>query len=174
MRRLILMRHAKSSWDDPLLDDHDRPLAERGLRDAPRMGAWLRAQGLVPDAALCSTALRARQTCDLALHALGRDVPVKHLPQLYTFSSPQPLLQAIRAHGDGAPTLMLVGHNEAMHELALLLACEGEEKPLKRLKKKFPTAAVAILELDIDEWAALKPGTSGRLRHYIRPKDLRH
>ncbi len=176
MRRLILMRHAKSSWGDPLLDDHERPLAERGLRDAPRMGAWLRARGIVPDLVLCSTAVRARQTCELVLGALGApaiDTPVRHLRQLYAFSSPEPLLRAIRDHGGMARALMLVGHNEAMHDLALLLARAGEKEALERLGKKFPTAAIAIHDIDIDDWRALSPASDSRLAHLMRPRELR-
>jgi len=173
MRRLILMRHAKSSWDDPALDDFERPLKNRGLRDAPMMGRWLAEQDLKPEKVLCSPALRARMTCELALDALGAAPPVEHIEQLYTFGSPRPLIDAIRKAGGAAETLMLVGHNEALHDLALLLARDGEKKPLKRLRKKFPTAAVAAFELDIDGWEQLSPAATGTLTHYIRPKDLR-
>ena len=173
MRRLVLFRHAKSDWSNPLLSDEERPLAERGLRDAPRMGAWLRARGVVPDKALVSPAARAQQTWELARTRLGTDVPAETVEMLYAFATPRPLLEAARRFGEDARTLMLVGHNEAMHELAVALAKTGEEADLKRLRKKFPTAAVAVIDLPIAEWFELSELTPGQLVHYVRPKDLR-
>ncbi len=172
-RRLVLFRHAKSDWSNPLLPDEERPLAERGLRDAPRMGAWLRARGVVPDKALVSPAARAQQTWEMARTRLGADVPAETVEMLYAFATPRPLLEAARRFGEDARTLMLVGHNEAMHELAVALAKTGEEAALKRLRKKFPTAAVAVIDLPIAEWFELSDLTPGHLVHYVRPKDLR-
>ncbi len=172
-RRLVLMRHAKSDWGGAWTGDHDRPLAARGQRDAPLVGRWLAGEGLKPDKALCSTARRARATCELALAAMEASPPVLLIDRLYTFGDPAPLLEAIRAHGGEAETLMLTGHNEAIHELALLLAREADGKHLKRLKKKFPTAAVAAYDMALRDWKQLSPTTPSRLTHHIRPKDLR-
>jgi len=172
-RRLMLLRHAKSDWSSAWLDDHDRPLAERGLRDAPLMGRWMRRQGLIPDKVLCSTATRARQTWELASQAFSPPPPVAHVEMLYAFSSIRPLLLAARRFGADARTLLLVGHNEAMHELACALARRGEARALKRLHKKFPTAALAVIDLPIDAWEELSDFTAGTLAHYVKPKDLR-
>ncbi len=172
-RRLMLLRHAKSDWSNPLLDDHDRPLATRGLRDAPLMGRFMRRQKLAPDRVLCSTATRARQTWELAAEALGAEAPVEYVEMLYAFGGPQPLIGAARRFGGDAATLLLVGHNEAMHELAAALARHGDAAALKRLRKKFPTAALAVIDLPIANWEELGTLTQGRLALYVRPKDLR-
>ena len=173
MRRLVLFRHAKSDWSNPRLPDEERPLAPRGLRDAPRMGAWLAARGIVPDKVLVSPAQRAQQTWELARRRLGADVPTETVEMLYAFGDHRPLLEAARRFGGEAQTLMLVGHNEAMHDLAETLARTGDEAQLKRLRKKFPTAAIAVIDLPIDDWRALSPTTPGGLVHHVRPKDLR-
>ncbi len=171
MRRLLLMRHAKSSWDDPSLSDHDRPLAPRGLRDAPRMGRWLARNGYVPERILCSTARRALQTCDAVRAALpGAPEPVP-LPQLYEFGRIEPLLDAIARHGGGARSLLAIGHNEALHELALHLAASGSGDDMEELRRKFPTAAVAVLELDGEDWRDAL-ARRGRLVRVMRPKRL--
>ena len=172
-RRLVLFRHAKSDWSNPSLPDEERPLAPRGLRDAPRMGAWLAEHGIVPDRALVSPARRAQQTWELARRKLGVEVPAETVELLYAFGDYRPLMEAARRYGREAQTLMLVGHNEAMHDLAETLAQTGDEEQLKRLRKKFPTAAVAVIDLPTDDWQALSPATPGRLVHYVRPKELR-
>ena len=172
-RRLMLLRHAKSSWDNPVLDDIDRPLAPRGLRDAPLMGRFMRREGLIPDRVLCSPALRARQTWELAQQALGAQPPLEVVEMLYAFGDGRPLLQAARRFGGEARTLLLVGHNEAMHELAVALAQSGEDATLQRLRKKFPTAALAVIDLPIAGWEELSGFVAGRLVRYVRPKDLR-
>ena len=175
-RRLMLLRHAKSDWSDFRLQDHERPLAARGMRDAPLIGAWMRRHGLLPEKALVSTAVRARQTWELVREVLGTAgmrTEQQHLEMLYAFDSPRPLLQAIRRHGGDAKTLLLVGHNEAMHELAVLLAARGDPHALKRLRKKFPTAALAVIDLPISRWADISEDARGQLLHHVRPKDLR-
>ena len=172
MRRLMLLRHAKSSWNDPGVDDHDRPLSDRGHRDAPLIGAWLARHALQPDAVLCSTALRARQTCEHVLRALPAAPSPRLLKALYTFGGEGPLTAAIRRHGGDARTLLLVGHNNAMHNLAAALAATGAPKPLARLRRKYPTAALSVFALDIDDWRDFAP-FGGHLEHFVRPKDLR-
>ena len=172
MRRLVLFRHAKSDWSNPRLPDEERPLAPRGLSDAPRMGAWLAAQGIVPDKVLVSPARRVQQTWALARRRLGADVPAETAEMLYAFGDHRPLLEVARRFGGDARTLMLVGHNEAMHDLAETLAKTGDEAQLKQLRRKFPTAAIAVIDLPIDDWRDLSPNTPGRLAHYMRPKEL--
>ncbi len=171
MRRLLLMRHAKSSWDEPALADHDRPLAPRGLRDAPRMGRWLARKGLLPDRILCSTARRARQTCEAVCAELPAPPEPVILPQLYEFGRIRPLLDAIARHGGEARTLLVIGHNEALHELARHLATSGSEGTMAEMHRKFPTAAVAVLELEGEDWPTALT-RRGRLTRFMRPKML--
>ena len=172
MRHLLLMRHAKSSWDEPALADHDRPLAPRGLRDAPRMGRWLAREGFLPDRILCSTARRARQTCEAVRAELPEPPEAVVLPQLYEFGRIRPLLNAIASHGGDSRTLLVIGHNEALHELARHLAATGPADDMSELHRKFPTAAVAVLELDGEDWSSALT-QRGRLVRMMRPKKLR-
>ena len=172
MRRLVLMRHAKSDWSDPACGDRHRPLSRRGHTDAPRMADWLAAHDLVPDAILSSPALRARQTTEHVRQALGLDLQPLWLDELYTFGNIEALAAAIREHGGHAQTLLLTGHNNAIHELARQLASEGKPKALRRLHRKFPTAALAAFELPMGAWSQFVPAR-GRLIHYMRPRDMR-
>ena len=171
MKTLALFRHAKSDWSDPRLGDFDRPLAPRGIEAAPRMARAMKALGLAPDLVLCSEALRTRQTWDLAAPELGAAPRLVVLRSLY-LASPSGLLEAIREVGPETGTLMLIGHNPGTEHLAAVLAGPGSDpKALKRMGKKFPTAALAVLTFEIATWQHAAPGT-GRLSHFLRPRDL--
>ncbi len=171
MRTLLLLRHAKSSWDDPSLDDFDRPLAPRGIDAAPQMGAYLEAKGLRPDLVLCSPAVRARQTWSLVARALGGTIRVKELQGLYP-GSPSRLLEALRRAPDDDARVMLVGHNPGLENLAMALAGPASKpKALAKLHAKFPTAALAEIAFEADSWRDLGPG-GGRLKRLVWPKDL--
>ncbi len=172
-KRLLLMRHAKSDWSDPWLADRERPLAPRGERDALRMGLWLRETSLVPDKVIVSPARRAVQTWRGVSTALDRTVPVEVDARLHVFDDHGPLLEAIRENGGDAHILLVIGHNEAVHDLALTLARTGNAAALERLRKSFPTAAVAVIDLPGAQWPTLRERTPGRLVHLMRPKDLR-
>ncbi|MGV3490924.1 MAG: SixA phosphatase family protein [Devosia sp.] len=148
MRRLILIRHAKSDWGTPGLPDHERPLAPRGQRAAGWIGDVLRVEGWVPDAVLCSTALRTRQTLELA----GLDVPVSFERDIYDAMSDD-FIDIIRTKGGDAPVLGLIGHNTGMETTALLLAEDEVDFG------GYPTGAVAVLDFDIASWAELQEGT---------------
>ena len=173
MLRLLLLRHAKSDWDDAALGDHDRPLAARGLKAAPLVAAVMDREGFVPAACLTSTARRARDTVRLVLAGLpgGADIAVTPLKALYDFGSGREVVAAIAAHGGTASPLMVVGHNPAFHGLALRLASSGAEPDMKELKRKFPTCALAVIDLPIDRWSDL-PGATGNLFAFIRPKAI--
>lgn len=168
MRTLYLLRHAKSSHDDPTLADHDRPLAPRGIKATPVVADHLRDAGVVPDVLLCSSARRTRQTLELLGDAVPAECDVRIEDGLYQASA-DALLERVRALPDGAPRAMLIGHNPALERLARVLAASGER--LDRMTKKFPTAALATLEAPIDRWSDLAPG-SARLAGFVRPKDL--
>lgn len=170
-RRLLLLRHAKSSWDDLSLDDFDRPLAPRGIKAVPRMAAYLKKKGLVPDLVLCSSAVRARETWQLVAEMLDGAPEVKFLRGLY-LAPPSRLLQALQRAPKGAGTVMLVAHNPGMEHLAADLAGPGsKEKALKRLHAKFPTAALAEITFEAESWSGIGRGW-GRLRRLVVPKDL--
>ena len=167
MKPLFLLRHAKSSWDDPGLDDHDRPLAPRGLRASALIADHLSRNRIAPALVLCSSARRTRETLDRVSAALG---PAEILiePDLYGASS-EDLLQRLRAVPDEVESVMLVGHQPAIQDLALRLAVEGPE--LGALRGKFPTAALATLTFEGD-WSEL--GQHGaQLAAYVKPKQLK-
>ncbi|MEV3987645.1 histidine phosphatase family protein [Streptomyces sp. NPDC049837] len=155
LHRLVVLRHAKSARPQGV-DDHDRPLAERGLRDAPAAGEWLRDSGYAPDLVLCSTATRARHTWDLAAARLAARPPVRHDRRLYGTHAAD-LLTVIRETADDVGTLLLVGHNPAVQELILLLAAEALGDALDRVREKFPTAAIAVLVRQ-GPWLEITPG----------------
>jgi phosphohistidine phosphatase len=170
MPELLLLRHAKSAWDQPGLADHERPLAPRGVKAAKRMGKAMRELGLVPDLAICSTAVRARQTWELALAALGGEVETRYLKGLY-LGSPGQMLAVIRRQPVRCRRLLLVAHDPGIHALATSLAGEGEAADLERLRAKFPTGALAQIELSGAGWQEVGM-RQGRLLRLIRPKDL--
>jgi phosphohistidine phosphatase len=171
MLELLLLRHAKSGWDEPGVGDHDRDLAPRGLGTAPRMGRLMREEDLVPDLALSSTATRARRTWDLVAAELGREVPVQHLRGLY-LAPPGRMLEAVRRQDATAVRrLLLVGHDPGMHALAVRLAGRGDPALIQRLREKFPTCALARFGLPgAAGWEAA--GGPCELLGFWRPRDL--
>lgn len=161
MKRLFLLRHAKSSWDDPHLADFDRPLNTRGLRAAPLMGRFIRERKLRPDLVLCSPAERARHTAALLIEAAGLSVPLRYDERIYEATAAR-LAEVVSQADEGAASLLLVGHNPGLEELLEFLTGET---------RRMPTAALACLELDTDKWAKLAP-RSGRLEWHVKPKEL--
>ena len=171
MRRLYLLRHAKSSWADPALADFARPLNRRGEQAAPRMAAFMRDHDLRPDLVLCSEARRAQETWELVARGLGGDIPVKIQRSLY-LASPSRLLAAIQRQPAEVQALMLVGHNPGMETLAAHLAGDGsKKKALTGLGVKFPTGALAVFDCDVEQWADLAEG-GGRLVRFVKPREL--
>jgi phosphohistidine phosphatase len=162
MKSLLILRHAKSSWKDPNLADHDRPLNKRGKRDAPRMGRLMRLEGLEPDLILCSTAKRARQTAEAVVEEHGYEGEILLDRELYSFDY-EPYLEALTALSDEFGCVMIVGHNPAMEEL--IEALTGEYQ-------RFPTAALAELNLPITSWREADEIEDGELVNLWRPKEL--
>ncbi|WP_432027164.1 SixA phosphatase family protein [Streptomyces sp. 1222.5] len=158
MRRLMVLRHAKSAWPEGV-EDHRRPLAPRGLRDAPAAGRALAEAGGLPDLALCSTAVRARRTWELAAAEWGTPPPVRYDRRLYA-AGVADLLDVVREVGREVETLLLVGHNPGLEELVAELAGDGLDDSLERLRAKFPTSAIAVLTWRGTGWPALGPGTA--------------
>jgi phosphohistidine phosphatase len=168
MHTIYLLRHAKSSWVVPTPSDHERPLAPRGRRDARRIADHLVRLGIEPELVLCSSAERARATVELLRPALDATPTVRFEARLYA-ASPDKLLQRIRALPEAVASVMLVGHNPGLHQLALVLASSGAE--LERLKGKFPTAALATLALPNTMWSQVTPADA-LLTGYVVPKQL--
>ncbi|MER7838020.1 histidine phosphatase family protein [Streptomyces sp. NPDC096040] len=158
LRRLVVLRHAKSAWPEGV-PDHLRPLAARGRRDAPAAGRALAESDCLPDLAVCSTAVRARQTWDLASGQWGTPPPVRHDRRVYAADVPD-LLKVVREVPAEVETLLLVGHNPGLEELVLELAGDGLDDTLEQVRKKFPTSAIAVLAWHGAGWAALGPGTA--------------
>ena len=168
MKQLLLLRHAKSSWNDPGLDDFDRPLAERGVKAARLMGRELAARDWLPDLALVSSALRSRDTWRLVAAELPVHPRAAFAETLYDASAAD-ILSQIRKTDGSSGCLVVIGHNPGLEELATQLAGPGSEaKARKRLDEKFPTAALARFVFEGD-WSGL---SSARLTHCLRPKDL--
>lgn len=154
-RRLLLLRHAKSNWEDPALPDHKRPLAPRGERDAPRMGAELARRGRVPDRVLVSSARRARQTADRFLPAAGVDPEIQEvIPELYA-ASPVTLQRLLSAVPGAWRCVLVIGHNPGLEEWIERLTGQTQ---------RMPTAALACIALDTLD--------RGRLEWHVAPKDL--
>ena len=166
MRQLYLRRHAKSSWDDPDLSDRERPLAPRGERAADAMAEHLEAEGIRPELVLCSPARRTRQTLERVQPSLG-DPRVVFGDDLYGASGGE-LLDRLRDVDDRTATVMLIGHNPAIQELALSLAAAGAD--LESVRRKFPTGALATLTVP-GRWRELAEGTA-ELAAFTRPKQL--
>lgn len=162
MRRLVLMRHAKSSWGDPGLDDHDRPLNKRGKLSADALGNWLRSQTIVVDEALVSSSARTVET----LQRLGIDCDRQVLDQLYHAGSGD-MLKALRTRATGQTVLML-GHNPGIAWFARDLMLAQPDHPRF---EDYPTGATLVARFDIDDWDALQPGT-GRFEAFVTPRDL--
>lgn len=168
MRRVYLLRHAKSSWKDRSLADRDRPLAGRGKRAAKAVAGHLEAEGIRPDLVLCSPARRTRETLERVEAAFGDQVDTRLDEALYGASEAE-LLACLRALAQEIDSIMVVGHNPGLEELALGLASEGAQ--LARMREKYPTAALATIDLPAEDWSAIERG-SGKLVAYVRPRDL--
>lgn len=167
MKTLYLLRHAKSSWDNPSTPDHDRPLNERGRRAAELMGAQINSRGIRPEVVLCSTARRAVETLEAFSEMFAESADIAIERDLYLAGVGE-LTARVNALSARVSSVMLIAHNPGMHELASALAGGGAH--VSRLKSKFPTGALAVLEFDQEEWD-LQPGT-GRLRDFVLPRDF--
>ena len=170
MLRLILMRHAKSAWSDPDLDDHDRPLNQRGRLAAPLMGAWLADKRLVPDAVLCSSSLRTQETWRRARTTLPGAPEALVMPELY-HADPPSLLQAVQTAPEHAGIVALIGHQPGIGAFTRLLARRDAPQACSRAYSKFPTAACALLQFDVARWADIGFGT-GDFVGFAVPREL--
>jgi phosphohistidine phosphatase len=168
---LGLFRHAKSSWEDVGVRDFDRGLNSRGRKGAALMGQHIARHGIKWDQVIASPATRVRETLDGAIEAAKSCPPITWDDRIYLASS-ETLVDVLREKGHGSDAILLCGHNPGLQELVFDLARENSPNPLlDKVAGKFPTAAFAVIELDIGEWADLDLH-SGRLVHLARPRDL--
>lgn len=170
MRRLMLLRHAKSDWSSAGQRDHERELAPRGRKAAPLMGRYMAEHDMIPDHAIVSTAARTRETWRLVAQMLPRKPSTDFEDRIYE-ASPHDILSAIARAPASAQSLIVVGHNPGFHDTANLLVDSGDKRMRSTLSEKFPTAALAVIDLDIDGWAAIRPG-AGRLERFVTPRAI--
>ena len=171
MLTLSLLRHAKSSWSNPTLPDRERPLATRGVTDAPLMGKAMAERGIDPELVLCSSARRTRDTLDLVLPELRVEPKVDYFDALY-HASPEQMLEMLHGIQPGANRVMLVGHNPEIQAFALDLVGSGPKHFRDRLSTKYPTAGLAVINFASGLWKSVG-ANSGTLNLFLSPKELR-
>lgn len=162
MKTLLILRHAKSSWSDASLSDHQRPLNKRGRRDAPRMGALLRDEGLTPDLIISSSARRALETAEVVADESGCQGRLITTRELY-HADPESYLAVAREYGGSNEIVMVVGHNPGIEDFVEQLTGHWQ---------RMPTAALAEVKLSIDDWSDLADDAEGRLTNLWLPKEL--
>ena len=170
MKKLAVLRHAKSSWDDPGLDDFNRPLNDRGWKAARRMGRVLRKRGVKFDLVLSSTAARTRETIDGIQEHFDFDAPIEFRPELY-LASEEALLETIRGLDEKVKAPLIVGHNPGLELLVTDLSRDDDRGLRRRVAGKFPTGALVILELPTHHWSKVKPG-EGQVVELMLPREL--
>jgi len=170
MRRLLLLRHAKSSWAEPGASDHARPLNRRGQEAAPRIGAYLNRHELVPDCVLCSTARRTRETWDLIAAEMRAAPQATYVERLYD-ATPRTLLDVLRRADAAFRSVLMVGHNPGLQEVATELIAAGDLDDRERLREKLPTGGLVVIDFAMADWAKLH-ARSGRLERFVVPRML--
>lgn len=174
MKRLLLLRHAKAVQDSED-GDHARGLTRRGHNDSTQMGHAMDIRGYIPDLAYASTALRTVETWQGVAPELRKAPKIEFLKALY-LASPKQILSTVREAPDASNALLIVGHNPGIADIAVRLARKpqsNEENAFRdRMIEKFPTAALAVLEFDVESWSKIALG-EGALAEFIRPMDLK-
>lgn len=171
MKKLILFRHAKSDWNDPVPRDFDRPLNGKGRRAARAIGQHARAIGITFDHVVASPAVRVTETLDEFANGYGK-MPETRFDRRVYLASAQTLLEVIQDADESAGAVLLVGHNPGLEDLVFLLVPEGRDDDAReQVEEKYPTASVAEISLAVDHWADAEPG-SGTLQRFTRPRDL--
>jgi phosphohistidine phosphatase len=169
MRRLMLLRHAKTEQAGSGERDHDRKLTKRGRDDAPVIGAYMARHNLVPDLVLVSPATRAVETWTLVAAALAKKSRVVTEAAVYNTTADK--LIALIGETGKAQTLLVVGHNPSLHDLAKVLIASGDAKARERVNEKLPTAGLVLIDLAIDDWSLLHPHC-GRLERFVSPRSI--
>lgn len=169
MKTLLVLRHAKASQESPTGEDFDRPLADRGWVDGRSIGGEMRHRGLHPDAVVASPAARAVETLAAVVDGYG-PLDAAFDQRIYD-NSPDLVLGLLRETDDAAQRLLLIGHNPGLQDLLLRLTVDDADRFRADIARKFPTAAIAAVDLPIDQWRDVRAGT-GRITDLIRPADL--
>jgi phosphohistidine phosphatase len=167
MRRLMLLRHAKTERAEPGERDRDRKLMKRGRSDASMIGAYMARHGLVPDLALVSPATRAQETWLLAAPAFAKAPPMLTNDRIYNADT-EKLLGVVGEARKDAHSLIVVGHNPGLHDLAMLLIASGEVKARERIDEKLPTSGLVVIDLPLDDWSLVQ-AQAGRLERFVSP-----
>lgn len=167
MRRLMLLRHAKTDRAAPGESDRDRKLTKRGRADAPLIGAYMARHGLIPDLALVSPATRTRETWALLAAALPKEP--KAIEEERIYNADVGTLMALVAETEAARSLLLVGHNPGIHDLAVQLIGSGDAETRERVIEKLPTSGLVVIDLAFDNWSRLHP-RAGRLMRFVSPR----
>lgn len=170
MKKLTLLRHAKSGWDAPVSRDFDRPLNEKGRRGARRMGRYMREEGLGYDQVIASPAVRVTETLDELWDGYGRSLGATLDKRVY-LASCVTLLDVIHEAPDSAAHILLSGHNPGMEDMILMLVPDTGDALRDAVEEKYPTSALAEMEFDVERWADIKP-RSGRLTRFVKPREL--
>ncbi|NDF11246.1 MAG: hypothetical protein EB060_00305 [Proteobacteria bacterium] len=152
MKTLYVLRHAKAQpTSKAISDDHERPLADKGVAMCPLIAEYMKAQKAIATKAICSTSVRTMQTLELTLEALGKTILTDFLPKLY-LASPDDILTEVGDVDNKDSSLLIVGHNPGLHQLCTMLAKEGDKKKLKSLNDHFPPGTLAVLESKASSW----------------------
>jgi phosphohistidine phosphatase len=171
MRTLMLLRHAKAVPADGKIRDHDRPLAPRGQKDAPKIGAYMARHQLLPDRALVSPSRRTRETWELMGPVLGQRPRAVYEERLFD-ASPQTIIDVIQETGTACPTLLVIGHNPSLHRVAVGLIATGDLDAREQLRESLPTSGLVIIEFPFDDWRKLH-AQAGRISHFVTPNLLK-
>ena len=170
MRRLLLFRHSKSERPEPGGRDHARTLTERGRSDAETIGTYMARHALVPDRVLVSTVARAQETWKHLATAF-RPAPAARSEQRLYNATPQAILDLHKDMPAAAGSVLVIGHNPGLQELAVMLIASSDIEACESLREKFPTSGLAIIDFAFDEWSKLHPH-AGRLERFVSPKSL--
>jgi phosphohistidine phosphatase len=170
MKTLTLLRHAKSTWNDPVARDFDRPLNKRGRKAAHAVGRAMRSGGLRFDRVIASPALRVTETLDGLAEGYGGPLDPVYDQRVY-LASPATLLDLIHEVPDATETLLIVGHNPGLESLTLLLTADDGDALRSEVAVKYPTATLAEISLPVDHWREVARGM-GRVTRFVRPRDL--
>ena len=170
MRRLMIFRHAKAERAEPGEPDRDRTLNDRGRKDAARIGAYMAKHALVPDHVVVSPSVRTQETWKYAAGAFRPQPAGQPVERLYNATT-HVILDVVKETPAAAHSLLVIGHNPALHELALALIASGDVEARERLGEKLPTSGLAVIDFAVDDWGKLRP-RSGRLERFVTPKSL--
>ena len=170
MRRLLLFRHAKAERSEPGMEDRARRLVDRGHKDAAKVGAYMASHALIPDRVLTSPSARTQETWKSVSTAFRPAPAATTVERLYDATA-QAILHIIKEASPGAHTLLVIGHNPGLHELAVMLIASGDVESRERLREKLPTSGLVIIDFAFDDWGKLHP-QCGRLERFITPKSL--